>query len=158
MTAMIKIWLLIFWLELCLASPIAHSPNRWTYSANLHFRDVSQNKSSGGWSKGKQAGVIVAGVIGGGIILFLWGWILKGRKMWQGSKLLWLKSHIGSQESKEEAKQQHIANKQKLKEERDKFWGQPARTKPTRTQMAAAATAEGERDTDAGQNMKETVV
>jgi hypothetical protein len=102
--------------------------------------------------------VIVACVVGDGIILFIWGLDPEREKDVARLKLLWLKSHIGSQESKEEAKQQRIANKQKLKEESDKFWGQPARTKPTRAQIAAAATAEGERATDAGQNMKESVV
>lgn len=69
------------------------------------------------------------------MILFLWGWVLKGNKMFRGAKILWVKSHIGSAEGKRAARAQRLEGKRQRKEERDKFWNQPARTKPTRAQM-----------------------
>jgi len=71
--------------------------------------------------------------------------------MWHGEKYLWAKSHFGfSEESRRDARVEREVNKRRRKEERDKFWGQPARTKPTRAQEAAAAGAKGIVSADEG--------
>jgi hypothetical protein len=91
------------------------------------------------WPKSKQVGVIVGCIIGGAIILFLWGWILKGNKMFRGNKVLWLQSHVGSAEGRRTAREQRLEGKRRRREERDRFWSQPARTRPTRAQLEMEA-------------------
>lgn len=81
------------------------------------------------WPKGKQVGIIVGCLVGGAIILFLWAWLLKGRKMFRGDKLLWAQSHFGfSKESREAAKKTRYENKLARRREMEAFWGSDHRT------------------------------
>ena len=76
------------------------------------------------WPKSKQVGIIVGCIVGGAIILFLWGWLLKGRKMFQGSKILFLRSHLSwSEESRQAARKERVERKRLRREEIERIWG-----------------------------------